>query len=307
MDILLRGIQGIRSRVAGLSSPQAQLAQLDPNTAPLGIDDDDDYEPDFEVAEDTEQILNKLDGAPPEESAIVPQAVALGPFKLDPPPIMTIAEATEIGRTTIGRVFGMMQTKEDASAKKAKSGINRLAASNNDKDAWITVISRLATRSVAGLQEQDDSIIKSEEAPETASLSSLIRESLCHYVVEDFRKRTDIAVAWLCEEWYNDRILSNSGRSSSLHYEKWVLRVLDGIIPYLDARDKFLTRFLGEVPGLNPEILERVKGLCRDPAKVNLAITSLLYLVVMRPPAKELALDAMQDCWRLCKYGPSRY
>ena len=34
---------------------------LDPNTALLSVDeDDDDYEPDFQTAEDSEQIWNKL-------------------------------------------------------------------------------------------------------------------------------------------------------------------------------------------------------------------------------------------------------
>jgi symplekin len=45
-----------------------------------------------------------------------------------------------------------------------------------------------------------------------------------------------------------------------------------------------------------------VKGLCRDPAMVNLALTSLLYLVMMRPPVREIALDAVEDVWRTCKY-----
>lgn len=48
-------------------------------------------------------------------------------------------------------------------------------------------------------------------------------------------------------------------------------------------------------------MLERVKGLCRDPAMVKLALTSLLYLVMMRPPVRELALDAVEDVWRTCK------
>ena len=51
-------------------------------------DDDDDYDPDFSNAEDTEQIMNKLDNAPPESEEPVARApeVALGPFTLPPPP-----------------------------------------------------------------------------------------------------------------------------------------------------------------------------------------------------------------------------
>jgi symplekin len=62
-----------------------------------------------------------------------------------------------------------------------------------------------------------------------------------------------------------------------------------------------LTRFLSEIPGLNANVLERVKSLCRDPAMVNLALTSLLYLVIMRPPVREIVLDAVEDVWNTCK------
>lgn len=260
-------------------------------------DDDDDYEPDFQVAEDTEQILNKLDGAPPMDFSPIAKDIAIGPFRMPTPPPMTFEESAELGRNSVIRVFDMMQSKDEVPAKKSKSGINRLAANNDDKDSWITVLSRLATRSVSGLEGRTNGI-KIENEKSQTTLSATIRESLYRYVLDDFRKRTDIVVAWLCEEWYNDKIQMNFEENSILHYEKWVLRILDGITPYLDARDKFLTRFLGEIPGLSTDVMDRVKALCHNPAMVNLAVNSLFYLVVMRPPAREMALDAMEDIWK---------
>lgn len=278
------------------------MEDINPETAPLGVDDDDDdYDPDFYNAEDTEQIMNKLDSAPPEPEDFAAKApeVALAPFTLPPPPPITQEQATQVGQATISRVFGNMQTLEELS-KKPRSGINRLAASAYDRDAWITIITRLATRASAGLEEQPGAI--KMESPNSMSVNNTIRESLYHYVIEDFRKRIDIAVAWLCEEWYNDKLQMKSGDDAVLHYETWVLKVLDGIVPYLDARDKVLTRFLSEIPGVSPDVLARVKGLCRDPAMVNLALTSLFYLIVMRPPVREIALDAMEDVWNTCKF-----
>ena len=269
-------------------------------TAPLGVDDDDDeYEPDFYNAEDTEQILNKLDTEQPEELNVPGPDMTLGKFTLPPPPPLTPEQATQIGQGTVSRVFSVMQTLEEP-GKKAKAGMNRLAASTYDRDAWITIITRLATRAVGGLEEPPN--IKQESGDSSSlSLANHIRESLYIYVLEDFRKRIDIAVAWLCEEWYNDKILEKAGREPVLNYDKWALKVLNGIVPYLDARDKVLTRFLSEIPALSAEILERVKGLCRDPSMVNLALTSLLYLVMMRPPVRDLALDAVEDIWATCK------
>ena len=251
--------------------------------------------------------MNKLDNAPPEPEepgAEVPE-MALGPFTLPPPPPITPEQAARVGQGTVSRVFGVMQTLEEP-GKKPKSGMNRLAASAYDRDAWITIITRLATRAAAGLEEQPEPVKVEQSINASVSLTNTIRESLFLYVLEDFRKRIDIAVAWLCEEWYNDKVQMKLGEDAILHYEKWVIKVLDGIVPYLDARDKVLTRFLSEIPGLSIDVLARVKSLCRDPAMVNLALTSLLYLVMMRPPVREIALDAVEDVWNTCK-SPSHF
>lgn len=304
-SLLERAINGVRGRLVELHKAAAK--PLNPETTALDVEDDDDYEPDYYAAEDTEQILNKLDSEPSVQRGEMQKPVVLGTlalptFKLPPPPALEPEQAVKVGQGTVSRVFGVMSTLDDPATKKAKSGINRLAASSFDRESWITIITRLATRSSAGL---DDIQVKDEETsiitPSGVSLSNSIRESLYVYVLEDFRKRIDIAVSWLSEEWYNDRVqekaTSEAGRDVPLHYEKWALRLIEGFIPYLHSQDKVLTRFLSEIPGLNKEILGRVKTLCRDPSTVNLALTSLLYLVMMRPPIRETALDAVQDIW----------
>jgi len=261
----------------------------------LGVDeDDDDYEPDFTQAETEEQILNKLDSAPAEVEKVPAPDMALGHFTLPQPPPLTIVEASNIGQGTVARVFGVMQTLEEK-VKKSKGGINRLAASSFDRDAWITIITRLATRTSAGLEGP---AIKPESSDAQLSLSNTIRESLYLYILEDFRKRIDIAVAWLCEEWYNDKIQLKVNEDAISHYDKWVLKVLDGIVPYLDGNDRtVLIKFISEIPGLSPEVLERLKGLCRDPATVGIALQSLLFLVITKPPVKKLVEDAVEDIW----------
>jgi symplekin len=90
--------------------------------------------------------------------------------------------------------------------------------------------------------------------------------------------------------------------TAPVYYEEWVLKVLDGMVPYLDGQDRGLViKFLGEIPGLNMDVLDRVKGLCRDPATVNMALQSLLFLVAYRPPVRELVLNAVEDVWDTCK------
>ncbi|KAI9846489.1 MAG: hypothetical protein M1837_003909 [Sclerophora amabilis] len=292
-------INAIRSRYVSLSNQQpSALPAVTSMTA--GIDDEEDeYEPDFQPAEDDEQILNKLDAAPPEPEPVG----ALAPFKVPQPPPLSVEDAGKIGQATIGRVFGVMNAFDELSAsRKTKSGINRLAGSSYDRDAWITIITRLATRASAGLEANKDGIkVEGKDSivrQEGSALSDSIRTSLYMYILEDFRRRIDTGIAWLNEEWYNDRMQQKRHSGAATHYERWVLKVVDGMLPYLDARDKIFTRFLSELPGINEDILERVKSLARDPERVTLAVSSLHYLLLLRPPAREISLDALEDLWR---------
>ncbi|KAJ3522199.1 hypothetical protein NM208_g12959 [Fusarium decemcellulare] len=293
-QVLAKAVDGIRGRLDALAS--APAPELNPNTAPLGVDeDDDDYEPDFYQAEDTEQILNKLDSAPTQDLPGLDDGLGLKSFHLHQPQALTPEAALTAGNGTVTRVIEMMKSLEDPASKKSKAGFSRLAASSGNRDSWMTILARLATRSVAGLEEVS---VKDEDGSLTSqSLSSNIRDVLYAYVMEDFRKHIDVAVSWLCEEWYNDKLQQKAGGDRPLHYEKCCLRLIDGFLPYLHPQDKVLTRFLSEIPELNRSILSRVKHMCRDPSVVQLALTSLLYLVMMRPPVKEIALDTVQDIW----------
>ena len=121
-------------------------------------------------------------------------------------------------------------------------------------------------------------------------MSAIIRNQLHAFVLEDFRRRIDIAISWLTEEWYADRVRASSARgfgdraarAASLaagapgNYEVWVLKVLDGVVPYVDAKDKLLIRFLSEIPAMNADILKRIKKLALDPERVGLAVNSIL-------------------------------
>ncbi|KAK1725698.1 hypothetical protein CaCOL14_013339 [Colletotrichum acutatum] len=287
-QLLAKAVEGIRGRLNVLAAQPPP--QIDPETAPLGVEEDDDeYEPDFYAAEDNEQILNKLDSDPvtkPDDGDL-----GLRTFRLPPPPALTPEMALSAGQGSVMSLFQFVKTLEDP-AKKSKSGINRLAASTNDRESWIAIITRLASRSSAGLEDG----VKDEITGRLA-LGDSIRESLYTYVLEDFRRRIDVAITWLHEEWYNDQLQKKQDEGQPLHYEKWALKLIDGFSQYLNAQDKVITRFLGEIPELSPAILSRVKLMCRDPLVVPLALTSLLYLVMMRPPAKDLALDTVQDIW----------
>ncbi|RDA84656.1 hypothetical protein CP532_5710 [Ophiocordyceps camponoti-leonardi (nom. inval.)] len=297
-ELLTKAVDAVRGRLAELASRPTAT----PDDVVMEDDDDDDYEPDFGQEEDTEQMMDKIDGTvavadPPSLHG----SLALTSFSLPRPTELTAEAALRAGMGTVTRVMEMMKSLEEPAVKKTKAGFSRLAASSGGRDAWMSILTRLATRSSAGLEaarvkgEDDDDDDDAGPGPER--LSDKIREALYSYVMEDFRRHMDVAVSWLSEEWYNEKVLERVAGDHPKRYDKCAMRLLEGFLPYLHPQDKVLTRFLSEIPELSREMLSRVKKMCRDPSVTQLALTSLLYLVIMRPPIKEIALDTVQDIW----------
>lgn len=226
-----------------------------------------------------------------------PDLVSLGPFVLPQPPPLTEDEAAEAGRGAITRVFSMLNVPETAPAtssgkgKTQQLGFSRLAGSTFNRDAWLLLLTRLATRAPAGL-EASDKIGKGESAlgSRKSTISNSIRETLYRYILEDFRGRLNIGITWLNEEWYNDRVQMKAAASQrdgsedsdsepvvALHYDYWANRLLDGFLPYLDSKDiKVLVRFLSEVPEITIPITQRIASLAKDPERVNLCVQALM-------------------------------
>lgn len=268
-------INAVRSRFLEISRRPPPPEPLIPISSAFEDEEDEEYEPDFEPIEDNEQILNKLDPSPAPEKRLDVD-LTLKAFKFPPPPPLSKDEAEELGKGAVSRVFSMMGKLEDPN-KATKPGFNRLAGSSYDREAWVTVITRLATRTNLDL------LIESKEKATNnwnESLGDSIRERLWKYIIEDFRHRIDAAISWLNEEWYNDRLscAAATGEHPSIfkpNYEKWALRILDSIIPYLDANDKLLIRFLGEIPEVGQGILTRIKAMAKDPDRISLTIKAI--------------------------------
>lgn len=230
---------------------------------------------------------NGAEAAPADIEEFQPDLVSLGPFVLPQPPPLGEEEAGEVGRSAVARVFGMINVAETspstAKSKNQQLGFARLAGSTFDRDAWVVLLTRLATRAPAGLEGGD----KLGRGRQT-TISDSIRETLYRYILEDFRARLNIGITWLNEEWYNDRVQMKAASSQrngadeaeptvTLHYDIWALRLLDGFLPYLDSRDiKVLVRFLSEIPEITIPITQRVASLAKDPERVNLCVQALM-------------------------------
>ena len=236
------------------------------------------------------------------------QALQIQPFHLPPPAPLNEQEIVEFEETAKDRLFTALQRLEEESRRKDKkqspekeNGFNRLVSTSaQDRDGWICLLTRLATRASP---ENGETKVKDEYAVQkrqSLDLPTRIREAFYIYIMDDWRPRIDIAIAWLNEEWYAEHILTpKSSTPSHPNYETHTLRLLDSLLPYLDTKDgRYLTRLLSEIPSLPTAVFERIEKIALDPERVKLACDLLLYLVMLRPPAREVALDCAERLWR---------
>lgn len=313
-EALNESIGAVRERYTHLQKIQQPTPLPDiPMAGPTGVDDEDDYDPEYDAGDQSVD-------APAAATAqtlydLVQPDISLGPFQLPKPPPLTEIETAQLAKQTVDRVFGHVTTLDmtPTTSSRQKLGLNRLAASTNDRDAWVTMLTRLATRAPCGLGKvvkagmDETSPVKNDPDTfhpdiDTPSLANGIRQTLYLYIMEDFRSRLNIAISWLNEEWYTERLDSKDtispATTQSIH-SIWTLRILDAILPYLDARDnRLLIRFLSEIPAINPDVLERVKSLAKDPERVAMCIMALQYLILMRPPVREMVVDTVEAIWR---------
>lgn len=258
----------------------------------------------MDVADNTSDVASVIAAEAPE---VQPDLVSLGPFVLPQPPPMSEEEAGEVGRSAVARVFSMINLAEsNPSTAKSKSqqnlGFSRLAGSAFDRDAWVVLLTRLATRAPAGL-EGGNKLGKGK----SNTIAESIRETLYRYILEDFRGRLSIGITWLNEEWYNDRIQMKAAATArdesgdedtdvALHYDTWVSRLLDGILPYIDSRDiKVLVRFLSEIPEVTIPITQRVASLAKDPERVNLCVQALMLVPFTSPILRDHYLTLLMQ------------
>lgn len=283
-------------------------------SAAASADEDDDYDPEaLSGAEGpTDRTLEQM-GEP-----LLQPTLELGPFELPKPDPLTDMELAMLSEQSIAHVFETaLIAEQNNGLVKAKLGVNRLAGSANDKDSWLTLMIRLATRAPAGLNtlaalnNEADQLQQPDtyESLESLTVPNRIRRQLFDYILDDWKHRLALGITWLTEEWYADKIQAVGMTNGSVattkpnpatsHYDYWATRLLETLIPRFDKDDhRILIRFLSEIPAINRNILAQVKTLTRDPATVDICKKALQYLYLMRPPVRELVIDTMEDIYK---------
>lgn len=254
------------------------------------VEEDDDYEPDFEPVEDVEQIKNRLEMKSSDELGIGPAKdahVTLGSFRLPLPEQLSKEDLDKLNYSTMDRIFGLIDEYAGV-VSKATTGFNRLAASANDRQSMITNFIRLITRPIAGVSEVLAKEINGTastggipastlQAMKLKSIGDRGRQQLLHYILNDWTHRMDIATTWLTEEWYNDLWCSQSskqeGDALKRNFSIWAHRFLDELAVYIShEHTNLLIRFVSEVPGLDADLLNKIKRLALDPERIVMTV-----------------------------------
>lgn len=314
---LTAAINVVRSRWLSLDQHKPDSTLPDSMASTKDVDDDG-YDPAAGYSDQVEQSPISIDHGPPNE---LESDVAMGLFKLPPSLPLSAQERAEYAAATVARVFTILrdldtEVKAKGKPMQTQHGFNRLAtatAIGHDRDGWIILATRLATRTNFDLGGSENKLESpngdrsmAKKVP-TSTLDNALREALLGYVMESFRARIDVAINWLNEEWYSERLLQRRRQEDGEDVEeddlptywRWTLRLLDNMMPLFDVKDgRIIIRLLSEVPAVNRAIFDRVKKIAEDPERIQISTNTLLYLIMFRPPVRQMAIDCAEEMYK---------
>jgi len=252
--------------------------------------DFDDYDPEA-ITMDTESRLSRTHDDQEDERMIHPDldSLAVSTFDLPHPEPLSTARLKIEFQAGIERILHSVKHLEFSTTQRAAlpagggKSINSssLTISEWDKDAWTILLTRLSARALSPPSPSDDS-----------PLPNLLRERLFEYIMTNFREHMDLIIAWLTEEWYNDRL------TNANVYGKWAMRILDNLLPFIEMKDsKIFLRFLGDLPLMTGGMVGKLGVLCLDPEKIKLGFAGIKYLLLLRPPVRGDCIALLVDLY----------
>jgi len=246
----------------------------------------DDYDPEASFDIPDEEYI-PLDETLHHDPAL--DELAIQSFELPvPEPLSSQAIQTEF-HASIDRILSSIRTMDKSVSHRAgvankTVSLETMAITEWDKDIWMILLSRLSARGLHAPPSPD---------AEHSLLVNALRERLFEYIMINFREHMDLTIYWLTEEWYTDRL------TGATAYIKWSTRIFDNILPFIEAKDtRIFLRFLGDLPLFPTSHVQKLKILCLDPERQKLGFAAIKYLLLLRPPTREAAIDLCDELWR---------
>lgn len=205
--------------------------------------------------------------------------------------------------------------KPEIKLEQSDDSINKdltdVAIKSFNKDTWVLLLTRLATRGMRTVAEEDGIVDKVPDDQNKEDMGAMIRDAIFKYFIENIHERVDVVIEWLNEEWFSEQTFQQNRKQqkdnangtkilasqvSTPVYYKWANKVLDSMINYLEPNDKrIFLRLLSDLPMLNEEMLQKIKSLCFDPGRSSIGFLALQFLSMYRPPVKAICVKILQE------------
>ncbi|KAG8745157.1 hypothetical protein FRC12_014635, partial [Ceratobasidium sp. 428] len=265
--------------------PAVKEEPLDP--LKMDIDDDDlEYEPDK---------LNVKPAADQEEDEQM-ETVPLDPgvFTLPQPKDLSDSARNGLVKSSVTRIWdaGEGSTQGEVGRVRGRGGEVGLPP----EEMWMLVVVRMICRGAGGQTEGEDEGDGGRALVQQGAFrEDAMRRMLLEYVLDDFGSRMRLAMVWLNEEWYNDRIRAKLSPNREQKYDAWLVRLAVALKARIEAKDKTFARFLMELPAVPAEVLSLCRELAEAPQQMHVGFAALREFINLRPPVRNQALQILLD------------
>lgn len=124
-----------------------------------------------------------------------------------------------------------------------------------------------------------------------------LKEEFIAYIFADLRNRSDLAFAWMYQEYANMQgynVLSAvPDTQSTVGYDTCLTRLLTGLLERPDHKEGLFSRLILEAPVLTPSAVNILKKYCQDENRIYLGMTTIKDLIIKRPNLKSDFLDIL--------------
>ncbi|KAI9012661.1 Symplekin tight junction protein C terminal-domain-containing protein [Phycomyces nitens] len=240
------------------------------------------------------------------------QSLKMQPYELSAPATLERHEQLEMLKMSVQRIFDAEALLEpqiiDSNPEDPASSSRRVASSWNQstKTMWLLLVAKLLTRGMgnstwrtagASAGEGQDMDVDSKvdiNAISHKSNPDELKTMLLDFIVADLPLRYDLALEWLYEEFYCDRMHQRTNPNYPSSYDTWHLLLLEKGIPALDAKDKTLSRLLMDAPAISTDVIELIRAtMAKEPARFVACASTLRDLVANRPPVRDQCLEVL--------------
>ncbi|KAI8996570.1 Symplekin tight junction protein C terminal-domain-containing protein [Trametes punicea] len=291
-------------RRKSVTPPPPPVVKQEP-VDPLKMDIDDEeveYEPDklnLEMSGDAEP-MDEAEAALDHDMDV--SELPLTDFKLPPPRDLDADERDDLVRKAIARIrdSGKELVAHDPGAYDAHDPAHRTTAA----EMWMLLLVRMVTRvcdpaADAGVEDapaegkgEEGALVRKSEIYER---QDRLRHALCDYIMADFSGRVRLAITWMNEEWYNDRIRLQHDRGWQPNYETWLNQVIAAYQTHADGKDRTFSRFLLDLPHVPQDVLTLLRESCVEPDRRQMGFAALREFVSQRPSLRAEAMNMLLE------------